>query len=262
MRVKEILVGENNLGVVRTGATGARAELVKEGDQYFISFFSSHNRPKQCIRVKEGSHYVIGPNFVKERPAVENDRFWPRKWARLNGEAHKSLFRYLSPDNTYVYRDFLRGVEESCPCPEKLIRVFQNESSGSMQSWLEIYVNREWLKNATWEEFCWELDREGRENDLKYKIFPVVKAAIEDFKISAKEGDQLHCGVSWGSHALIYRGRVCYVSPGPGYMVIAAMSDAVNSLSFDLFCERSKLLKEKSVDEVLSAIKFNIVPAA
>jgi hypothetical protein len=266
MKISQILVGRENLGIVRQGFSGARTMLLKNGNDFFFVFVSSKGKEKNKIKAKEGLEYLVGPDFVKEYIPLERDTYWPRRWAREYGRhAHMTYFRLM--EETEVF-EFNQGVREaSWLCPDTLLKILLTPLNG--HPFTRCLINKKWLKTATYAQFCWAMIEERRESSFKEKVTALIKSAVEDFKLSAEDGAELRISVEGGNteyRAAIHNGRVVHCVPclhgnGWTYNLCPVGGAGVESLLIhDMECLCHELLKEKTADEVLFAVKIKASP--
>jgi len=157
MRTIKKEINEKNIGRVRTGMTGAFVELKKEREGFFVKFFSCKGEYKKSFKVEEGAEYVIGPDWIKKISPLDQDKYWPRRWAREYGresqKAHLSYFRILDDGDSYgvgLYRK--DGEEYKASCPKTLERL-DIRPLGNFP-YIKCIVRKSWLEKVSYEEFC------------------------------------------------------------------------------------------------------------
>ncbi len=164
MRVVEIECRKENVGIVREGATGARTELVhKDGKRYCFAFFSYRGQLKLTKAAVEGRVYVVGPDFIKRRPALDKDNYWPRRWARQNGVAHMSFFKLMTEGDVYrVPSERRLGEGVDFGTPKTVYRVSIKPLNGF--PFAICLVNKRWMEKSSFVEFSWEMEAPENRN--------------------------------------------------------------------------------------------------
>jgi hypothetical protein len=157
MRISRIKVSSETVGTVRTGFSGAKTVLAEESGRFEIRFFSSNGRLKDVVQVEKGAEYVVGPDFVKRQVPLEEDNYWPRRWAReFKRVAHKSYFVLLREGEEYLIAG--NGKKEiKWKCPTSLERLVWTPQGGGFPC-QKCFVNRSWLERVGYEEFCKEME--------------------------------------------------------------------------------------------------------
>jgi hypothetical protein len=155
MRISRITVSSEAVGTVRSGFSGAKTVLVEENGRFEIRFFSSSGRLKNSVQVKEGVEYVIGPDFIKQQVPLNEDNYWPRRWAREKGGiSHLSYFEILD-DGQEFELPIIRGRKDEpwrLACPESIKRLSIKPINGF--GYGKCLVSRSWLEKASYAEFC------------------------------------------------------------------------------------------------------------
>lgn len=161
MKTSKMVVGKEFLGVVRKGFSGATAVLEQERNDFHVRFLCASGKTKKICTVKVGHEYVIGPDWLKRLPPLEEDTYWPRRWSREFGKgcsaAHTSFFKILNEGEFYQHMSEYAVAWSQIPCPKTLERRVIHPLNSF--SYAVALVNKAWLATVSYAEFCEAMNR-------------------------------------------------------------------------------------------------------
>lgn len=269
MKTAKIKIHDEALGRIRTGFSGAYAQLDKDNKgQFIITFFSAKGKTKKNMLVEAGQEYVVGPNWIKHLPPVEKDNYYPRRWSREFGHvAHMSYFVIMNPGDEYEAENL--GYTITLQCPEKLNCASFKPLNGF--GFGKCLINKQWLATATYPEFCFRMDEYKRQYEFHRFCEEYASAIVDEYKAANPGNNHLSIIVadqeiragyrSDGMLCLAYRTRnvvkKTHVWTIEGSIPTASMSASLR-LAAQMSQAAKKLLAEKTVDEVKNTVSWSV----